>query len=166
MLSESIAILAATAPPGLSKKQALAEVNSKIIMLESQLGISSRLMPILNSAKAIARLTELEGQLAAKGLPPTPAALAPAAAAAVAAIAAAPGQPEILMVTLAEYRKMDAAIRLQFSQDGGALAQADFNQLSALAKMQHCRAGGKILESTEASKRIVAPGHVAVTPKP
>lgn len=80
-LSDSIAVLAATAPPGLSKKQALAEVNSKITTLRTQLGKSPRLMPILDSARAIAELAELEGQLAAGGRVPTPAALAPVAAA-------------------------------------------------------------------------------------
>ena len=74
-LSESIAVLANTVPPGVEqKKQALSAVNAQIIMLESKLGICPRLMPIFNPAKALARLTELESKLATKGLTPTPAA--------------------------------------------------------------------------------------------
>ena len=85
-LSESIAVLANTVPPGAKqKKLALSAVNAQIIMLESRLGISPRLMPIFNPAKAIARLTELESQIAAKGNGPTAAALAPIAAAPAAA---------------------------------------------------------------------------------
>jgi hypothetical protein len=159
-LTESIAVLAATTPPGLSKKQALAEVNARIIMLQHKLGISPGLMPILNPAKAIARLTQLESQLAAKGLTPPPApapsALAVAAPVVAAAVAAASGQPEILTATLAEFRKMDAQTRLNFSHDHGALSHADFSALSPAAKMEHCRNGGQVLAADRRHRNTAA----------
>jgi hypothetical protein len=70
-LNDSIAVLAATAPPSLSKKEALAAVNGQIITLESQLGLKHKLMPILNPARANSRLDELQ-QLAATKATTTP----------------------------------------------------------------------------------------------
>jgi hypothetical protein len=62
-------------PPSIgAKKQALAEIHAKIVFLESRLGIRHGMFQF-NSTKAVARLAELESQLAAKG-----ATLAPAAA--------------------------------------------------------------------------------------
>lgn len=67
MLEKSLATLAATPPPPAQKrKQALADANAKIAVLESQLGIKARLMPIFNPTRAAARLADLEKQLAAK----------------------------------------------------------------------------------------------------
>ncbi len=143
--------------------------------MQHQLGLPHTL-PTLDAKRLIARIAELQTMGAAAPrkepeLTSEPAitaraleTIAPAVAATVAALP--PTAPGILQASLVDFRKMDAATRLQFSQDGGALAQADFNQLSALAKMQHCRAGGKILESAETSNRAVAPGHAAVTPHP
>ena len=80
MLEKSLATLAATPPPpAQERKQALADANAKIAVLESQLGIKARLMPIFNPTRAAARLAELQA-LAAKGVTPTPAAAAPALA--------------------------------------------------------------------------------------
>jgi hypothetical protein len=74
-LKDSIAILAATPPPpAQERKQALADANAKIAVLESQLGIKARLMPIFNPTRAAARLADLEKQLAAKSAAPAPAA--------------------------------------------------------------------------------------------
>lgn len=158
----------------------------EIAKLETILGLDVG-KPIYHMKKSKERLKELNTMLAEKqpGLVNPPpfvgidgkliqhggASAAPAATAAAPAVAplvatVTDAAPEVLQASLSHFRKMDAATRLQFSQDGGALALADFNQLSALAKMQHCRAGGKILESAETSNRAVAPGHVAVTPHP
>src|ERR1035437_3984254 len=115
-------------------------------MLESRLGISPRLMPIFNPAKALARLTELESQIAAKGLTPTPAAVStPVSSAATAAETPTNLDAGIPTASLKEFRAMDAATRLNFSQDHGALTHADFQALSPRAKMEHCRNGGQVL---------------------
>jgi hypothetical protein len=79
-LKDSIAILAATPPPAQERKQALADANAKITALEAQLGLAHKLMPIFNPARAAARLAELQGQLAAKGVTSAPAAAVPAPA--------------------------------------------------------------------------------------
>lgn len=75
-LSDSIAVLSATPPPGLSKKQALSNIFAKIVFLESRLGIPHSMFEF-NSSKAVARLAELEKLVAEKGLAPAPAAAAP-----------------------------------------------------------------------------------------
>ena len=60
-LKDSIAILAATAPPPVQeRKQALADVNAKITALEAQLGLAHKLMPIFNADRAVKRLADLE----------------------------------------------------------------------------------------------------------
>ena len=66
----SIAILAATPPPAQERKQALADANAEISLLESKLGLAHRLMPIFNPARAAARLADLEKQLSAKSPAP------------------------------------------------------------------------------------------------
>jgi hypothetical protein len=79
MLTDALKILSQRPVPG-EKLQATADANARISALESQLGLAHKL-PTLNPAKALARLTELESQLAAEGLVLTPAALAPISAA-------------------------------------------------------------------------------------
>jgi hypothetical protein len=156
------AIEALSKPPGIrEKKQALAEINSKIAVLQSQLGLKPTMFEF-NPNRAVAKLFELEKQCTEKGLASTTLA-APAAPAVTAAATLDAG---ILTATLSQFRAMDATTRLQFAQDGGALTHADFSSLSPAAKMAHCRAGGKFLDAPQTSNRIVAPGHVSVTPKP
>ena len=58
MLKDALKTLSA-APTTQERKQALADVNAQITMLESQLGIKARLMPIFGT-RAVARLLELE----------------------------------------------------------------------------------------------------------
>ena len=169
-LSESIAVLAATLPPSPAKdllslarkKLKPSDVNTfnainawrEITKLEVQLGLEVS-NPIYNLGKSAARLAELKAML------PKTTELAKATPAPVAL-----ATPAVIPITLAQFRAMDSATRLQFAQDGGALSCTDFAALSPAAKMQHCRGGGKIHESAETNNYIVAPGHVSVTPKP
>jgi hypothetical protein len=140
MLSDALRTLSAPPSAG-EKKQAIADVNAKIAVLKSQLGIKARLMPIFNPARAVKRLTELQAQLAAKGP-----ALPPGAGAVASAVrAVAPAEPEILTATFSEFQAMTPETRLQFAQDNGALSHADFSALTPAAKMQHCRNGGQVL---------------------
>jgi hypothetical protein len=136
---------------------------ARLDILREMVGQLPSVAPV---APAPAPAPAAEAVIAAAKAAIAPAVAAPVAAVVAAALPAAAQAPQILHTSLAEFRKMDSATRLQFSQDGGALAQTDFEQLSALAKMQHCRAGGKILESTDPSNRVVAPGRVPVTPHP
>ena len=122
-----------------ARRHAIGNANAEISEIETRLGMEHG-MPILNPGRAVARLTQLRQQLTAKGPAGTPAAIAAAPSA-----TAAVSEPEILTATLAEYRKMDVATRLQFAQDNGALSHADFSALSAQAKMNHCRNGGQVM---------------------
>lgn len=137
MLKDALQTLSAPPTAG-ERKQAIADVNAKITMLESQLGIKARLMPILNAPRAAARLAELQAQLAASNLTAAPAAT----------VEAEPPtnlDAGIPTASLKEFRAMDAETRLNFSQDHGALTHADFQALTSRAKMEHCRNGGQIL---------------------
>jgi hypothetical protein len=128
-LSESIAVLAATAPPGLSKKQALSNIFAKIVFLESRLGIPHSTFEF-NQTKALARLTELESQLAAKGstlapaaaLAPVPRSVELTGAATLDAAVAASG-----CHSLAQYRaklKADRAFATATALPQGSLSRA------------------------------------------
>jgi hypothetical protein len=57
----------------------------------------------------------------------------------------APEPAAMLTASLAAFCQMDTAVRLKFSQDGGALAYADFKALSTASKMEHVRNGGRII---------------------
>ena len=169
MLKESLAILAATKlPPLKDRLRAVANINAQCSALETRLAIPHRIHT-LNSSRAMARLTELETMLAATGSAPASAtvpavtgsvmptaALTPAAAVQAVATLSLPPDADILQASLVEFRKMDHATRLQFSQDGGALSHADFGQLSAAAKMAHCRNGGQVMADARRSHCIAA----------
>jgi hypothetical protein len=150
MLTDSLKTL--SNPPSFKEKmEALADVNARISVLETQLGIKHTLHG-MNANRATARLKELESQLAAKGLTPPPAASAPVIAAAVAPVAPTldAGRPT---ASLAEFYKMDTATREQFAADGGTLAKSDFDKLTLSAKSKFCIAGGRILDDTGAGSR-------------
>jgi len=68
---------AITEPSAGDKKKLLARANGQIAVLEAQLGLEHKLMPILNVDRAGKRLAELQGQLAAKNATGTPAAAVP-----------------------------------------------------------------------------------------
>jgi hypothetical protein len=78
MLSDALKTLSASPSAG-EKKKVLAAMNGQIAVLESQLGLEHKLMPILNVDRAGKRLAELQSALAGKGVRPTSAAAAPAA---------------------------------------------------------------------------------------
>ena len=128
-----------TAPPSPinSKRQAVADLNAEIAALQTELGLPHT-MPVWNLARGTSLVAKLQAQVAAKNATPAPAAASPAAATAT-------GEPEILTATLAQFKAMDAATRLQFAQDNGALSHADFSALSSAAKMMHCRNGCQVL---------------------
>lgn len=146
---ETIAVLAATTPPPPAPKTfaSIGDAAARISELETQLGVKHGL-PIFNRGKAARRVAHLE-TLLAQHQPATP--------------ASAPAKPSakaddgILKTTLTEFRAMDSATRLQFAQDGGALAKSDFDKLTPAAKMAHVRNGGKLIaEETTNSFRCSA----------
>ena len=169
MLKESLAILAATKlPPLKDRLRAVADINAQCSALETRLAIPHRIHT-LNSSRAMARLTELETMLAATGSAPASAtvpavtgsvmptaALTPAAAVQAVATPTLPPDTGILKASLVEFRKMDAATRLQFAADGGALSKSDFDKLTLSAKSKFCTLGGKILDDTPASSRNIS----------
>jgi len=145
----------------------LKAIYSRIVAVETQLGMATTGFS-LRPAILATRLVELEA-LAAQRLAPAapamqPAPLAatpavqvapPAAPAAVATVEAAAGA---LVASLADFRRMNAATRAQFQQDGGALARADFEALPTAARMAHCRAGGKVVDNPGTVASRYAPG--------
>jgi hypothetical protein len=150
MLKDSIAILAATTPPApVPRVSSIADGNALVVSLENRLGVKHGL-PIFNNQRLARRIEHLESLIAAN--PPL------AAAAAIAAPVAAATLPANLK-PLADYLRFSNADRLQFAQDGGALAQADFETLKPKAKMGFVLAGGKIWAGVETPRRI-APGNV------
>jgi hypothetical protein len=156
-LSDSIAVLAATTPPPFKERmRAAANVIAENAAMETQLGREHRLQP-LSPARALAYNAELR-KLIGKTLASTPAAALPAIA------PAAPAAANTL--THAAYVALDSAGRAHFAELGGQLSAADLAALNPKARMQFIRARGRVLESTEPSNRVVAPGHVAVTPAP
>ena len=168
-LSESIAVLAATLPPGASKdllslaRQKLkpSDVNTfnainawrEIAKLEAQLGLEVS-NPIYNLGKSAARLAELKAMLP-KTTELAKAAPAVSAPVALAAPAVTPTNLDAPTPTasLAEFYKMDSATRTQFAADGGALAKSDFDRLTFSAKSKFCVAGGKIIDDRPANFR-------------
>lgn len=105
-------------------------------------------MPIFNADRAVKRLAELQGQLAAAV--PAVAAAAPTVAALVSATAA---DDSVLKITRTELLKLDAATRAELARDGYAIPKADFDRLPIAAKSAWCVAGGKILDDTPAGER-------------
>jgi hypothetical protein len=139
MLKDSIAVLAATTPqlPSPKKFIRIGDAVARISELETQLGVPHGL-PIFNIVKSARRVVHLETLLAQKNAA-APVVTAPPA------MPAAKADDGILKTTLAEFRAMDAETRLQFAQDGGALAKSDFDRLTPAAKMAFVRNGGKLI---------------------
>ncbi len=152
MLTDLIKTLSATPPPATTFRSGR-HAYARIVQLESQLGLEPSL-PIFNTIKANARIAELESLLASKNaLAPAPA--MPAALAAPVAAATLPANVK----SLADYFKLSSADRLQFAQDNGALAEADFDTLRPKAKMDFIRAGGRIISARTETLRSYAPGN-------
>lgn len=140
---ETIAVLAATTPPPASpipsslKSTNIGQANARIYELETALGVKPGL-PIFNFQKAARRVVHLETLLAQHQ---------PAAPASASALAKPSAKTDdgILNTTFTQFRAMDAATRLQFAQDGGALAKSDFDRLTPAAKMAFVRNGGQLI---------------------
>lgn len=134
------------------KKQALAEVNSRIAVLRSQRGLPAAMFEF-NPNKAVASLLELEGK-PNTALAPT--ALTAPVVTAPAAKSATTLDAGILTASLTEFRAMTPESRLQFAQDHGALSHTDFSALSVQAKMEHCRNGGQVMTENRRARCTLA----------
>ncbi len=69
MLTESIAVLAASPPPQRKRLEALADLNAEVAVLEKELNIKHSL-PTLNEKRVQARLTALSAMLTHRDTPP------------------------------------------------------------------------------------------------